>query len=518
MIGQMRIKSITALTLLFCLLLNEFESTYAWSPPNVQKIETEFRWNRMPCRHLRRTTTVVNAISNDHDTHNNKNYQNGIFLKSISKQIVASGVLLIASAFLCFDNALAASDMPVGKRYWCIMESSSKEERIHANEALLDYAVGTINTQYYDNTGGNNFAPSDFYRQWRSFRRMAVSGEAGAYTPSRREALPVDIPKGVSLDTRDGAVQGLRWLVGSLNDPFSKYLTREELQQELSLIGQDGFLGTGAIVEAPQARARPKMSSDKAISPLSVQDFHGLKKVLSIARAANLPVVTAVEPDSPAERAGFVVGDRIVAVGSNSFLGWSRQEVSKTLATKYNAQSYFGQAELTIAKPVYAFPESSTRDVVVGYRPSRVHLPTKATESVPTFQIHNELAASGGDNIVHYQLLSSSTGSIFDHFHSANVIQDDYKVGYIRLTRFSKASTNGYLNAVQELESAGAQSYILDLRNNYGGKFQDALLLASTLIRDPHAILCKRIYSRAVLSCPALNLFCSFYLSSKATP
>jgi hypothetical protein len=191
----------------------------------------------------------------------------------------------------------------------------------------------------------------------------------------------------------------------------------------------------------------------------------------------------------------LVVGDRIVAVGSNSFLGWSRQEVSKTLATKYHAQSYFGQAELTIAKPVYAFPESSTREIVIGYRPSRVHLPTKSIESTPSFKNQNSPTVSGGDNIVHYQLLSSSTGSIFDHLHSEDVVSaaaaDDYKVGYIRLTRFSKASTNGYLHAVQELEAAGAASYILDLRNNYGGTFQDALLLASTLIRDPHAILCK---------------------------
>jgi hypothetical protein len=497
MIGYKRIKSSVGLAL-YIITAKGFKSSYAWSySPNLQKCprRASHRNNRAPSPQ-RRKSSLLNANSQDV-----REYQNGIIPKMITKQIVASGVILLVVSLLCFDDALAASDMPVGKRYWSIMESSeSKEERIQANEALLDYAVGTINTQFYDNTGGNNFDPSDFYRQWRSFRRVAVSGETASYSPNREERPSATIPKGISLDTREGAVRGLRWLVGSLNDPFSKYLTREELRQELSLTGQDGFLGIGAIVEAPQAPLlRPQVSSS-AQSPLSLYNAHRFKKVLSSARVSNLPVVTAVEPDSPAERSGLVVGDRIVAVGSNSFLGRSRQEVSKTLATKYNAQSYFGQAGLTIAKPVYAFPESSTRDIVIGYRPSRVHLPTKSTESTPSFKNQNGPAGSGGDNIVHYQLLSSSTGSIFDHLHSEDVVSaaDHYKVGYIRLTRFSKASTNGYLHAVQELEAAGAESYILDLRNNYGGKFQDALLLASTLIRDPHAVLCKCNLSFAV--------------------
>jgi hypothetical protein len=49
---------------------------------------------------------------------------------------------------------------------------------------------------------------------------------------------------------RHGAVEGMHWLVGQLNDPFSKYLTREELREEL-LSSSDGFLGLGAIVEPP---------------------------------------------------------------------------------------------------------------------------------------------------------------------------------------------------------------------------------------------------------------------------
>jgi hypothetical protein len=94
----------------------------------------------------------------------------------------------------------------------------------------------------------------------------------------------------------------------------------------------------------------------------------------------------------------------------------------------------------------------------------------------------------GGDAIVHYATLSSND-SIFQQHGSR-------PVGYIRLTRFSKASTAGYINAINSLEAAGVDSYIIDLRNNYGGVIQEAMLTASTLLRDPHSVLCYTLNSR----------------------
>lgn len=49
---------------------------------------------------------------------------------------------------------------------------------------------------------------------------------------------------------------------------------------------------------------------------------------------------------------------------------------------------------------------------------------------------------------------------------------------------------------MKALEDAGAQSYIIDLRNNYGGVIQEAMLTASTLLRDPHVVLCYTLNSR----------------------
>ena len=417
----------------------------------------------------------VAAYDND-DDNNHQNTKDSSFalvvtLETVRNILTVTVCSMILSLLFWTENSTAAVDMPVGKKYWSIMMESeySKQEKIAANDALLDYAVGTINTQFYDNTGGNNFTPADFYQQWRLFRRTTTTSTTT--TTGLLHEKAINVPKGVSLETREGAVEGLKWLVGSLNDPYSKYLTREELKQELSL-QQDGFLGTGAIVEAPQQQTRQPIQPQKETYTSKTSSSSSIlqdKKVLSSQRVSTLPLVTAIEPDSPAERAGLAVGDRIVAVGRKSFLGKSRPEVSSILHNKYNAQSYFGHAELTIAKPIYASyymnndnSSPNLRDVVLGYRQSHVRLPTKATESIPNYGGER---GGGGDNIVHYQMLSSSTGSIFDHLHSDNQ-EDDYKVGYIRLTRFSKASTKGYLDAIDALEAAGAQSYILDLRNN----------------------------------------------------
>ena len=380
--------------------------------------------------------------------------QENAFMAHVSKIIAVTTLVLAVS----LTPPAHAEDTP-RQKYFTTMQSAPKAERIAANEGLLDFAVGTINTMYYDKTGGVLFQPREFYEQWRTLRDVARGT-----VPTNNAGTPR-----IPLDTREGAIQGLKWIVGQLHDPFSSYLTREELLDELQPTGKDGFLGLGAIVQPATNDARQQVEQ-LLYYPSSDKQY------LTAARVANLPVVSAVTPDSPAERAGLTVGDRIVAVGTNSFLGSTREQVSRILRTKYSAENYIGHPELTVAKPVRRTMElQQPIDVIVGYRPSRVRLPTKLVETFTPLH---------GDAIVHYDLLSDS------------ILSTNHKVGYIRLTRFSRKSTAGYLRAVQDLEAAGAQAYIIDLRNNYGGIIQEAMLTASTLLRDPHAVLCYIMNSR----------------------
>ena len=475
---------------------------------------------------------------------------------------------------------------PYGKRYWSIMDNEKDagmtmvspdvlaEEREWANKALLDYAVGTITSHYYDNSGGAYFSPHDFARDWHIFYRHLKEDE-------------MTMKKTNPLDSRDGAVSTLKHMVKSLNDPYSQYLTREELLQELDSKQQFGLLGIGAMVEAPptpsllekeSARYKTKpitaammtpSTSGGASSKIANGGQNTISAVktgpvtsttaamISVPRATQLPVVTAIVPDSPAERAGLVVGDRIVAVRSTKedflsvtmtkhMMGPRSRHVSEGLAQlleeRYIARpdvKYFGQVELVVAKPFYVVPmsdstmdngdmmaftngdgismkEATSGEMVVGYRPTRVKLsvptePWSPSSYLSGGQIDDDIVASkrhkvtGGDHLVHYELLSSESGSsILDRLsfnqmslrtmenqqaeasnnfvgQSHFVTMDserlaDNKVGYIRLTRFSRASTAAYFRAVQTLEEAGAQSYIIDLRNNYGGVIQEAMV------------------------------------------
>eukprot|EP00429_Kryptoperidinium_foliaceum_P029281 CAMPEP_0176139890 /NCGR_PEP_ID=MMETSP0120_2-20121206/71091_1 /TAXON_ID=160619 /ORGANISM="Kryptoperidinium foliaceum, Strain CCMP 1326" /LENGTH=777 /DNA_ID=CAMNT_0017475915 /DNA_START=119 /DNA_END=2455 /DNA_ORIENTATION=- len=514
------IASIFATAVIFeCATCEAFQSGDAPKPvPPRRRLST---LNHLP--------VTLRAQQGDDTTRNENSINIPEAVKRVQRSLLHFGLssLLVCSGL----PASAAENSPAGQRYWSIMtgETVTAQERTIANEALLDYAVGTINTQFYDNTGGAFFTPRDFYSQWKIFKRVSSGEEVGAVKGM------ATIPKDIHLDSRDGAVRGLKWIVSSLNDPFSKYLTRDELQDELHA-DSGGFLGTGAVVEPPHAPGAKQFSSFFGPQQMTSRDSskwysastskksdHHRRKTLTITRASNLPVVTAVAPDSAAERAGLVVGDRIVAVGDQDFLGWTRAQVEKQLATKYNQRDYFGQADLTVAKPIYAASPSAeepdlrpasleaassssrasqsypSQDIVLGYRQTRVHIPIGRNNEAlwqPPANPKLDPPVVGGDAIVHYELLTSRSGSIFDHAYEEGETPDDYKVGYIRLTRFSKASTAGYVHALEALEAAGAQSYILDLRNNYGGVIQEAMLTASTLLRDPHAVLCYTMNAR----------------------
>lgn len=473
------------------------------------------------------------------------------------------------------NNVKSTTQSPKYKqRYWDAIASGNSDDIKFVNEKLVDNAVSTISTMYYDSSGGFNFDPQQFYAQWKASRSSSKEKKDISGFPALGEN-----PFG----SRDNAISSLKSIVASLNDPYSNYLTRDELRKELTA-GDGSFLGLGALVETPSLESMSQLPSvsipqkektDMLLDKVSKRNrngqydglhrsipndnskFRANKKIneeqlLSVAQAENLPVVTAIVPDSPAERAGIVVGDRITSVGEYQFTGMSRTQVKKALEQKFHAENYFGVADLTIAKRImagstptmnvnygtdgnveekYVFedgwyrprrPSSVFDDMqVIGYKTSRVKsIPTTLTagsslkpdSSMTLSQVESTKYPTvfGGDNIVHYELLTPDD-SIFQQFKPDS---PSAKVGYIRLTRFSRASTAGYIEAVKELEKAGAQSYIIDLRNNYGGVIQEAMLTASTLLRDPHVVLCYTLNSRGGFK-PQENME---YIVDKAYP
>jgi len=418
---------------------------------------------------------------------------------------------------------------PKPTRYYTIQRSGSREEIMAANEALMDHAVGIISTIYYDKTAGAFFTPRDLFDKYRALRVYAKGGDE-ALSKLREQ----DSTRGVdrmtwmkgphyrsspmpedALGSRENVVKGLKWIVSTLDDPYSAYKTREELWEETHK-RSDGFLGTGAFVEVPRGIS-PTTSwfystGNDPLIDRSVLHTNPLKigtsssssangkgtsnQIMSRTRADNLPIVTAIVPNSPAERAGITVGDRIISVGSDKFVG-NRERIESKLKKRYSASNYIGYPDLTIAKPTLTTASIDTevaRETITGYRKIHVSLPTSLVEPYRPYSSQSQI--SGGDSIVNYQLLTGD-GSIFQRVASMNEMsQPQSSIGYIRMTRFSRTATIGFTNAVSALESAGAQAYIIDLRNCYGGVIQEAMITASSLLRDPKSVLCYTIDTR----------------------
>lgn len=415
----------------------------------------------------------------------------------------------------------------------------SNEDKLHANENLIDNEVATVSTMFYDTSGGFMFNSQDFYKNWKAFRYSTLHPRDNSSSgKAKKNSNEFELLVESGFATRENAVKTLKSIVASLNDPYSKYLTREELRMELEA-GSNGFLGLGALVDVSTSPQSSSISFNQQFTvPLSngrnaFQGASSKNGFLSVSQAENLPVITAIVPDSPAERAGLVVGDRIASVGEYQFTGMSRSQVERKFNGKFHGEDYFGRVDLTIAKQVVATPLELESDngveekyvsenggdqpktarqamfpseQLLGYKVSRAKsIATTVTAQLdspgfPTYEVSPEMRKQskfpsivGGDAIVHYELLTPND-SIFQHIMTNP--EDSRPVGYIRLTRFSKKATAGYVNAIKSLEEAGAGSYIIDLRNNYGGVIQEAMVTASSLLRDPYSVLCYTLNSR----------------------
>lgn len=257
----------------------------------------------------------------------------------------------LATEEVSADNAGSTSNYAMPKsRYWDMVASGEESQVRFANERLLDQAVGTIMTMYYDNSGGAKFNPKEMYDRWKVMRVYAKEGINGVkeltsakdvskslssdhntdasevLTRTRKDAfIPqmfvVDgngvqvqknhffyekdsVPKiampAAAFDSRDNTVQSLKWLVSTLDDPYSRYLTRDELDAELQ-VKNDGFLGLGAIVEAPSGAntSRKNLGVLNGFDSAKAQVQKQSSSFLTTTRASSLPLVTVSFIDDP---------------------------------------------------------------------------------------------------------------------------------------------------------------------------------------------------------------------------
>lgn len=197
----------------------------------------------------------------------------------------------------------------------------------------------------------------------------------------------------------DGAISGM---LASLGDPYSFYYTPEQM-------------------------ASHNESLDGA--------YHGVGMLLQASETGELMVARVYE-GSPADEAGVVQGDVILAVDGQS-------------VSAADSRS-FHQATLLMAGEDGAALELTLR------RGSGELSLTVVRGSVET---------------------SSVAGAMLDGYQ-------DEKIGYIAISRFSGDDVQAFREALTALEDGGITGLIIDLRNNPGGVLDDVVEIADTLLGE----------------------------------
>ncbi|MGI9079197.1 MAG: S41 family peptidase [Gemmatimonadaceae bacterium] len=194
-------------------------------------------------------------------------------------------------------------------------------------------------------------------------------------------------------------------LVDQLNDPYSELLSPKAAER-FSATSTGRYGGVGMQIEKQQENI----------------------------------VVVRVFPNTPAERAGIVEGDRISVVDTMSTRGWSTQQVSDVLlgppGTKVRAR---------FSRPGVAQPIE--------------HQLTRAIIHVPA---------------VPYALML------------------DGKIGYLPLLTFNESASQEVAAAADRLMKQGAHGIIVDVRDNPGGILEQALSISDVFLSDGQEIASVR--------------------------
>lgn len=151
--------------------------------------------------------------------------------------------------------------------------------------------------------------------------------------------------------------------------------------------------------------------------------------------------VTVIEviTGGPAEKAGMLPGDRIIAADKKNLTG----------------------------------PEISSEDVYTSLRGkegTKVALTVKRKSSAKPLTF----------NLVRGQIPSNSVDATY---------MVDSEVGYVKVSKFARNTYNEFFTALANLQKIGARKFVIDLRGNSGGFMDQAIYMANEFLPAGHTIV-----------------------------
>ncbi|UFP93909.1 S41 family peptidase [Gloeobacter morelensis] len=200
--------------------------------------------------------------------------------------------------------------------------------------------------------------------------------------------------------SKDDAYRAIRTALKKLGDPYTRFLTPREYQNQLEQTSGE-WIGVGMNLG-------------------TVED-------------SGVPVIVRIFPDGPAARAGLQVKDQIVAIDHQPVAGRGFDALTQSIRGKKGTA-----LTLTLRRG--------------GGEPFTVTL-TRAALELPV--VKARLQQEGG-----------------------------FKLGYIQLQQFNAKAGQEVRAALDALGGEGARGWILDLRNNPGGRVDAAAEVTSLLLAE----------------------------------
>jgi carboxyl-terminal processing protease len=312
--------------------------------------------------------------------------------------------------------------------------------RIDWRETLKDIRMGMLRDAL-------EHAAENYYRDV-SYRKMTTGGINALRVVVTTKGLEAVFPKLADANRVSAFLKTLDEQLDRIaNAPAdnqqletNKILTRLQIANRDTLQLPEEVLvsefADGAFAELDQFTSMIWPSDVAEFNKTTQGEFSGVGIQIQSGDDGSLKVVSPIE-DSPAYKAGIKAGDVIAAINGKSAKGITTNQAVKTITGPPG----------TFVTLLIRSPDGTEKAL------------TLKRETIKVASVKGWLHLPGGG---------------WDYF-----IDPEQKIGYLRMTNFTRTTSDELDKAVDELRAKGARGVILDLRYNPGG-----LLTAATDVSD----------------------------------
>ena len=250
----------------------------------------------------------------------------------------------------------------------------------------------------------------------------------------KRKDYSVWLPLAIAISTIVGIIVG-NYIGNPLSSKDYSQQRDRKLNTILNLITQEYIddISTQDLIEMTVPHILSKLDPHSSYLSNEVAKANNLPNIgINFQLVDDTIMITEVLPGGPSDKAGLKPGDKIVTIGDSVCVGphINSNKVRDKLRGAKGSKVKIGISRVGTSKQL---------DFVITRRNS----PLKTVDS--------------------YYMIDKTTG-------------------YVKVSQFEKSTLNEFVNALNSLKNEGAKRFIIDLRDNGGGDFNTAILMANEFL------------------------------------